>query len=63
MFELYLDSVDVDQISRFNDCLPLRGVTCNPSILAASGQGLQRTDGRSGRRCALSCPGGQPHGP
>ena len=42
MFELYLDSVDVEQISRYNDCLPLRGVTCNPSILAASGQGLQQ---------------------
>ena len=42
MFELYLDCVDVQQISRFNNCLPLRGVTSNPSILAASGLGLRQ---------------------
>ncbi|WP_305908731.1 transaldolase family protein [Methylomarinum sp. Ch1-1] len=42
MFELYLDSADVRQIRRFNDCLPLRGVTTNPSILASSGIGVSR---------------------
>lgn len=42
MLELYLDSVDVEQIARFNACLPIRGVTTNPSILAKAGIGLQR---------------------
>lgn len=40
MFELYLDSADLDQISRFGTCLPVRGITTNPSILAKSGIGL-----------------------
>lgn len=40
MFELYLDSADVGQISRFSACLPLRGITTNPSILAKAGIGL-----------------------
>lgn len=40
MFELYLDSADLGQISRFNACLPVRGITTNPSILARSGIGL-----------------------
>jgi len=40
MLELYLDSVDLAQIARFNSCLPIRGVTTNPSILAAAGVGL-----------------------
>jgi TalC/MipB family fructose-6-phosphate aldolase len=40
MFELYLDSADIGQISRFNACLPVHGITTNPSILAKSGIGL-----------------------
>jgi TalC/MipB family fructose-6-phosphate aldolase len=43
MLELYLDTVDVAQVARFNVCLPIRGVTTNPSILAKSGMGLQQT--------------------
>jgi len=40
MIELYLDSVDVAQVSRLNSCLPVCGVTTNPSILANAGIGL-----------------------
>lgn len=40
MFELYLDSADLGQISRFGACLPVHGITTNPSILAKSGSGL-----------------------
>ena len=43
MIELYLDTVDVEQIIRFNACMPLKGVTTNPSILAKSGIGLTQT--------------------
>ena len=42
MIELYLDTVDVVEVSRFNACLPLKGVTTNPSILAKSGIGLNQ---------------------
>jgi len=42
MFELYLDTADVDQISRFNTCLPLRGITTNPTILANANTGLHQ---------------------
>ncbi len=42
MFELYLDSADTAQIARFHDCLPVKGVTTNPSILAKSGVGLNQ---------------------
>lgn len=42
MFELYLDSADVAQIARFHDCMPVKGVTTNPSILAKSGVGLNK---------------------
>jgi fructose-6-phosphate aldolase 1 len=40
MFELYLDTADTGQISRFNACLPVRGITTNPSILARANTGL-----------------------
>ncbi len=40
MIELYLDTVDVEQVIRFNASMPLKGVTTNPSILAKSGVGL-----------------------
>lgn len=40
MFELYLDTADIDQIARFSACLPVRGITTNPSILAKEGIGL-----------------------
>ena len=40
MIELYLDTCDLQQVARFNQCLPLRGITTNPSILAKSGMGL-----------------------
>lgn len=42
MFELYLDTADVKQISRFHACLPIKGITTNPSILAQSGIGLNQ---------------------
>jgi TalC/MipB family fructose-6-phosphate aldolase len=40
MFELYLDTADIGQLSRFSACLPVHGITTNPSILARSGIGL-----------------------
>ncbi len=40
MFELYLDSADVAQIKCLSRCLPLTGITTNPSILARSGRGV-----------------------
>lgn len=40
MLELYLDSADIDEISRIAQCLPLYGVTTNPSILAAAQIGI-----------------------
>lgn len=42
MIELYLDTADTGQVARFNECLPLKGVTTNPSILAQSGMGLNQ---------------------
>ncbi len=42
MFELYLDTADVKQIARFQACLPIKGITTNPSILAQSGIGLNQ---------------------
>lgn len=43
MIELYLDTSDVEEVKRFNHCLPLKGVTTNPSILANSKKGLNET--------------------
>ena len=43
MIELYLDTADVVEVKRFKQCLPLKGVTTNPSILAKSGKGLTET--------------------
>ncbi|MCB1986682.1 MAG: fructose-6-phosphate aldolase [Burkholderiales bacterium] len=40
MFELYLDTADIHQIIRYNACLPIRGITTNPSILARANTGL-----------------------
>ena len=34
MLELYLDTADVQQVLRFQACLPIKGITTNPSILA-----------------------------
>ncbi len=42
MIELYLDTVDIEKISRFNSCLPIKGVTTNPTILANSGLGVNQ---------------------
>lgn len=42
MIELYLDTADLEQVARFSACLPLKGVTTNPSIVAASGIGLRQ---------------------
>jgi fructose-6-phosphate aldolase 1 len=42
MFELYLDSANVSEISALATALPLAGVTTNPSILAAEGVGLSQ---------------------
>ncbi|SEN20983.1 transaldolase family protein [Nitrosomonas marina] len=41
MFELYLDTADIDQIACHSKYLPLRGITTNPSILANTNTGLQ----------------------
>ena len=38
--ELYLDTADLGHIARLNKCLPLKGVTTNPTILAKSAQGI-----------------------
>ncbi len=43
MLELYLDTDDIEQVKRFTRCLPIKGVTTNPSILAKSAQGLTHT--------------------
>ncbi|WKJ90913.1 transaldolase family protein [Methylomonas montana] len=40
MFELYLDSANLEEIRILSDILPLAGVTTNPSIMAAGGIGL-----------------------
>jgi fructose-6-phosphate aldolase 1 len=42
MFELYLDTADIEQIRTLSLALPLTGITTNPSILATSGIGLRR---------------------
>jgi TalC/MipB family fructose-6-phosphate aldolase len=42
MIELYLDTADVEQVARFNACLPVKGITTNPSILAKAGVGLNQ---------------------
>lgn len=42
MFELYLDTADAKHVARFNACLPIKGVTTNPSIVAKSGIGLNQ---------------------
>lgn len=41
MLEIYLDSADIAGINNLCPALPLAGVTTNPSIMAASGMGLQ----------------------
>lgn len=42
MFELYLDSADVEEIGALSKIMPLTGVTTNPTIIAARGLGLTR---------------------
>lgn len=42
MIELYLDSVDIKQVGWLNACLPLKGVTTNPSILAKAKMGVNQ---------------------
>ncbi len=42
MFELYLDTADVQKVARLHESLPIFGVTTNPSILAHSGQGIRQ---------------------
>lgn len=42
MLELYLDSADIQQVARFQRCLPVKGVTTNPSILAKAGIGIHQ---------------------
>ena len=42
MIELYLDTVDVEQVNRFAVCLPIKGITTNPSILAKAGIGVNQ---------------------
>jgi len=40
--ELYLDSADIAQITRFHACLPIKGITTNPSILAKAEIGVNQ---------------------
>ncbi len=40
MIEFYLDTVDLAQIARFNESIPLTGITTNPTILAKAGVGI-----------------------
>lgn len=42
MFELYLDSANLEDIRDLSKIMPLAGVTTNPSIMAAGGLGLSR---------------------
>lgn len=42
MFELYLDSANLQEIRDLAQVLPLAGVTTNPSIMASGGIGLTR---------------------
>lgn len=42
MIELYLDTVNIEQVKRFNACMPVKGVTTNPSILAKAGMGVNQ---------------------
>ncbi|MCK5828773.1 MAG: fructose-6-phosphate aldolase [Methylococcales bacterium] len=42
MIEFYLDSVDIKQVSRLHACLPLKGVTTNPTILAKAKLGVNQ---------------------
>ncbi len=41
MIEFYLDSVDVAAISRLHRCIPIKGVTSNPSILSSANTGVE----------------------
>lgn len=41
MLEIYLDTADLQQIRSLAPVLPLKGVTTNPSILAAGGRGVK----------------------
>lgn len=41
MFELYLDTANIDEIQALSRILPTAGVTTNPSIMAADGHGLK----------------------
>lgn len=41
MLEMYLDSADIEQIARFNACIPVKGITTNPSILAKANIGVK----------------------
>ena len=42
MLELYLDSADIQQVLRFQACLPIKGITTNPSILAKAEIGVNQ---------------------
>lgn len=42
MIEVYLDTVDFEQVKRLNACIPIKGVTTNPSILAKAGVGVNQ---------------------
>ncbi len=42
MIELYLDTVDVESVERFTSCLPVKGVTTNPTILANAKVGVNQ---------------------
>jgi len=40
MIELYLDTVDAEQVNRLSTCMPIKGVTTNPTILANASIGV-----------------------
>lgn len=54
MIELYLDTVDAEQVNRFNLCLPISGITTNPSILSNAGIGV--TQALSELKAILEAP-------
>ncbi|MDR9403763.1 MAG: transaldolase family protein [Halothece sp. Uz-M2-17] len=43
MIEIYLDTADVEQVKRLAKCIPLQGITTNPTILANSERGVHQS--------------------
>lgn len=41
MMEIYLDTADINEVSKLSQILPIAGVTTNPSIIAQSAQNIE----------------------